>query len=314
MPVMNSSSVRVVDPILSTHVRGYKQAGLVGSMLFPEVDVEVSGGKVIEFGLESFQRYSARRAPGGATKRIQFGHEGKPFALHQEALEAVVPREWQRDALAVPGIDLARRAVDTTMRVITLGLEVEQAGIATNANNYDADHKSALAGVTKWSASTGTPLTDISDAAEAIRTTVGVDPNTLILGATAWNAAKNNPQCRARVYADQPDTDRGPVTLAQFMAAIDIPNVAVGKAISADDAGAFSDVWGNNAILAYVPPPAEANQAAPAFAYTYRMRGHPLVEQPYWDNGSKGWVYGVTYERVPVLTGMLAGFLFQAPA
>lgn len=310
---LNTASVRVVDPILTTHVQGYRHPGRVGHLLFPAVKVFVSGGRVIEFGKESFQSYSARRAPGGATRRIQFGYEGQPFALAQDALEAMVPREWQRDASQVPGIDLGTMAVNTTMETITLSLEVEQAGLATSAANYDADHKLALAGAAKWSSATGTPLTDIAEGAEAIRASTGMKPNVLVLGPDAWTAARNNPQSRSRVYADQPDTDRGPISMKQFAAALDIPAVVVGEAIVANDAGVFADVWGNNAVLAYVPPTGQANVPVPSYGYTYTMDGHPLVEQPYYDNNAKAWVYGVTFERQAVLTGILAGFLFQNP-
>ena len=44
------------------------------------------------------------------------------------------------------------------------------------------------------------------------------------------------------------------------------------------------------------------------------MRGHPLVETPYWDGNTKSWIYGVSYERAPVLAGMSAGYLISSPA
>lgn len=85
---LNMARSRVVDPVLSTHVRGYRQASLVGHLLFPTVEVDVAAGKVIEFGKEDFMLYNARRAAGAATKRIEFGYEGKPFALCRTALKA----------------------------------------------------------------------------------------------------------------------------------------------------------------------------------------------------------------------------------
>lgn len=313
MTGLTNSSVRVVDPILTHHVQGYQSPARVGLMLFPAVPVFVSGGKVIEFNKDSFRLYNARRAPGTATKRISYGYEGKPFALTQDALEAPVPREWQRDAKAQPGIDLAKVALNVTMDAVQLALENEQAALATSAGNYDTDHKLALSGATKWSASTGVPLTDIDNAGEAIRATIGMAPNTLVLSPKAWKAARNNPQLRARVYADQPDTDRGPITLDQFKKACGIENVAVGNAMYAADNGAFADVWGNAAVLAYVAPEGAAAQPIPSYGYTYTMQGHPLVEAAYWEEQSKSWIYGVSYERAPVLTGMSAGFLITNP-
>lgn len=308
MADLSPSSARVVDPILSHHVQGYRHPERAGHLLFPAVPVGVSGGQVLEFGKESFKLYAARRAPGAATKRISFGYEGKPFALYQDSLEAPVPREWQRDANKVPGIDLGKRAVNMTMNTISLSLEYEQANIAINAANYDANHKIALAGATKWSAATGTPLTDIAAGKEATRQTIGLEPNTLILSPGAWLSARDNPSVVERFKF----TTDEPISLDMFKKLVEIETVAVGKAISASDAGVFSDLWGNNAILAYVPKN-PSGMEEPSYGYTYTMEGHPLVEEPYFEKQSKSWIYGVTNERAPVLTGMLAGYLIQNP-
>lgn len=305
---MNAAGVRVVDPILTTHVQGYRLTGLVGEMLFPRVPVGVSGGKVLEFGKEAFRRYNARRTPGSATRRVQFGYEGKPFALVQDSLEAPVPREWQRDASQVPGIDLGKRAVNLTQNVLLRQLEEEQAGIATKAANYDANHKITLAGADKWSADTGKPLKDIKEGKEAVRATIGMRPNTLILSPGAWSAASENPSVLERFKY----TSSEAVALADFAKLVEIERVAVADGVFADDEDTFGDIWGNAAILAYVPP-APSGQEEPSFGYTYTMEGNPLVEAPYYDNNAKSWIYGCTFERAPVLTGMLAGFLIQNP-
>lgn len=42
------------------------------------------------------------------------------------------------------------------------------------------------------------------------------------------------------------------------------------------------------------------------------MEGHPFVEEPYFERNIKSWIYGVTYERAPVLAGVSAGYLFSA--
>jgi len=196
--VMSNAGVRVIDPILTNVAQGYRNSEFVGNILFPRVPVYATGGQIIEFGKEAFYSYNLRRTPGGATKRIQFGYLGKQFALSQDSVEAQVPREWMRDAAAVPGIDLGTRAINLGMKVVTKSLEEEQASLATNAANYDANHKLALAAGTKWSAATGTPSDDIDSAREAIRGAVGVYPNVVLMSAVAFNAARNNPNVKAR--------------------------------------------------------------------------------------------------------------------
>ena len=305
MPQQTMQQVRVVDPILSNVVQGFRQQEHVGMSLFPRVPVVLSGGRIIEFGKEAFRLYNARRAPGTATRRVTFGYEGKPYALVQDALEGVVPREHLRDARQQPGIDLGTRAVNNVMRSLSLALEVEQADLARNAALYDADHKADFAAA-KWGDDANNPAKDVRGAQEAIRETVGVNPNTLVLSAKAFAAVRENKNILDRFRFTSADS----VTTAMLAALLDIDRVEVGRAVVSNDAGALSDVWGADAVLAYVPG-SPSSQEEPSYGYTYTMDGHPLTEDAYWDPGSKSWIYPVTYERVPVLSGISSGFLFQ---
>ncbi|MBF0186016.1 MAG: major capsid protein [Magnetococcales bacterium] len=308
MPI-NLAQVRLIDPILSNVVQGYKNAEMVGKTLFPEVPVTVSGGQVIEFGKEAFKRYMARRVPGAATKRIQFGYAGKPFALVQDALEGTVPKEHLRDAQAVPGIDLATRCTNTVMRSLTLNLEYEQAVLATTPGNYDSNHKVTLTGTNKWSDAGSDPFGDMNDGKEAVRLSVGIYPNTLLLSAVAFNALKEHPKVLDRFKY----TSRESVTTEMLAALWDLGSVVVGRAVMSDDDGNNLDIWGNNAVLAYVPQQSSGIEE-PSYGYTYTMQGHPQVEMPYYENNARSWIYPVTYERVPVLSGITSGFLFATPA
>ncbi len=302
---MNNSQVRVIDPILSNVVQGYKHAEHVGNALFPRVPVGVSGGQVIEFGKESFKLYAARRVPGGPTKRVQFGYTGKPFALVDDSLEGQVPREHLRDAKAVPGIDLGTRAVNMVMSSLSLALENDQAALARDPNNYDANHKVDLAAA-KWTNDANNPITDIDAGREAIRSSVGIYPNVIVLSAKAFNAAKNNANVLNRFKYTSSDS-----VTAEMLASIwNLQKVVVGVAISFNDAGVSTDIWGNDAVLAYVPSMASTLEE-PSYGYTYTMDGNPLVEEPYYDKNCKSWIYPVGYERVPVLSGITSGFLLQ---
>jgi hypothetical protein len=107
----------------------------------------------------------------------------------------------------------------------------------------------------------------------------------------------------------------------------------VGKAVWATDAGVMQDVWGNNLILAYIPPEVltqgsvtyapqgSLNFERPSYGYTYTMEGNPIVEEPYSDRTSDSWVYPYKYERCVVHAGkeqsgvdagkVIAGFLLR---
>ncbi|WP_252720106.1 hypothetical protein, partial [Acinetobacter baumannii] len=70
-------------------------------------------------------------------------------------------REHMRDASQVPGINLSTRAVNIVLRSLLLEYEVDSAKIATNAANYDNDHKVALAGNNVWSNAASNPAQDV---------------------------------------------------------------------------------------------------------------------------------------------------------
>lgn len=317
MTQMTPGQARIVDPVLTTHATGYIRPGNVGSALFPRVEVGLRAGKVTSFGKEGFRRYNTKRAPGEATKRIQFGYEGKDYAIVSKALEAVVPDEIGQEAANGPGIDMSTDAVDLVLDVFELEHECECADVARNAANYDADHKVALVGAARWTGANGDPTKDIEAGKEAIRASIGVRPNTLLLSSVAFSALKSN----AKIEDYLKHRGHDALTTQILSAMWEIPNVVVGEAIVADgpddDTG---DVWGADAIMAFVAPPNGSNRrnaAKPSYGYSYSLRGQPNVRQAYRDENRQSWIHPVNNERTPQLTGMVAGYLIQnagAPA
>lgn len=314
MPISNSGA-RVVDVILSEISQGYTNAEFVGNRLFPVVPVNVSGGKIIEFNKDSFKLYSLRRAPGASTKEVEFGYLGKPYTLVQDSAKVKVPFEHLRDAAVGAGLDLGAESVQTGMDVITLALEYEQAQLATNAANYATSNKVALTGAAKWSA-TGNPIADIETAKEAIRQQCAVRPNVMVMSPQAFKACKTNSNVLSQLaFAANKDINAAQITPLMLGGLFGM-DVVVGDAIYVDDAGNTQDIWGNAVVLAYVAPVVgnRPTRRRPSYGYTYVMEGHPLVLQPYYDNDKQSWMYPVSYERAPVLSGISSGYLISTPA
>lgn len=307
---LSPGEARVIDPIISEVVQGFRFPELVGSVLFPEVPVNVRGGQIIAFGKEAFEQYNIRRAPGAATKRIELGYLGEKFALVEDSVEGKIPFEILQDAERVPGINLATQYLRVTMSIVKNALEIEQANAALNAATYGANNKIALSGTSKWSDASSTPNTDVIDYRETVRSQVGVYPNVMVISPQAYNAARTNPNVIDRFKY----TGRDAITADMLAQLWELDKVVVGKAITYDpDTGAMSDVWGNNAVLAYVPPE-PSTRMEPSFGYTYRLQGNPYAEEPYRDRNAKSWIYPVTYERVPVIASADSAFLIQTPA
>lgn len=310
MAPLNTRTAAVIDPILSTHARGYRNLEFIGHLLFPRVSIPNRSMRVIKFGKESFRMLNTKRAPGAEKKRVQYGYASDPVSLVQDALEGVVPVEHQEEAESVPGINLGKGAVDMVLDVIDLGHEYEAAQLARTPGNYGADNRAALTGSDRWSSPDSDPSADIDEGKEAIRRRIGRYPNTLTLGPSAFNALKRHPKIKEQFKY----TSSNSITTAMLAAYFDVERVIVGKAVwlpenAADDAAA-SDVWGDDAILAYVPATGD-NYQVPSYGYTYELAGYPQVEVPYFVRSNDSWIYPTKSERRTILTGAEGGFLFQ---
>ena len=304
---MNPNQARVVDPILTNHARGYTQGGLIGDRLLPIVNMPTRAAKRIEFDRAAFRRYRIRRAPGGGIVQVDVGYEGKPVALSQYALAGKVPVEHLEEAAEVPDIDLQTESVNEVLAIIALEREIQQAEAARNAATYAAGNKVALAGAARWSDAASNPAKAVEDAKEVIRARTGRRPNKMAAGAKVAAALRYHPTVVDRFKHTDPSTISDAM-LAQYF---NLKEFLVGDAIYDDDQGASQDVWGTDAVLAFVPEDGQSGLRVPSFAYTYRLRGHPFVQPPYFDRGVRSWLNDVFDEWSPEIVGPDAGFLFQ---
>ena len=318
---MTAAEIRLKqNPILTNLLLGLGQGAYVAEQLFPRLPQALSSVTLARLGNERLRRYNLRRAPGTATKRVNIKYDGQVYSVEQYAVEVPLPRELLREAdesrrLQVGNyLDISRIAMVTANDILGLDYEIDVATLATNPNTYASGHVLALAGGTKWSAETGVPVTDISDAKDAIRKKIGKRPNHLTLSADAYNALRSNKQVLSRL----PSTFIGQPGIAELKTILELDSIVVGDAVWMDETYTGRDVWGNNAVLAYVPKiggggSADISLAEPAFGFTNVIEGHPFAETPYYENGLKSWVYGATYERRPNVAYDGAAFLFTNP-
>lgn len=307
------------NPILTNLLLGLGQGTFVAEQLFPRLPQALSGVMLAQLGNERLKKYNLRRAPGAATRRVEIKYEGKTYTVNQYSVEIPMPRELIREAdesrrLNVGNhLDVSRIALVTANDILALDYEIEVATLATTAGTYAAGHVLALAGATKWSAATGTPVTDIRAAADVIRKKIGKRPNKLTLSADAMSALEQN----AEVKTYLPSTQQGVATIEQLKNILNVAEIVVGDAVWMNDADVGADVWGNNAILAYVPKiggnGSDISLAEPGFGFTNVLEGHPFAETPYYAPSEKSWIYGATCERQPNVAYNTAAFLFQNP-
>lgn len=319
--MMTPAQVRLnQSPILTNLLLGIGQGSYIAETLFPRLPQALSSITLAQMGNERFKRYNLRRAPGAPTKRIEVKYEGKTYSLDQYSVEVPIPRELIRESdesrrLNVGNyLDISQIAMTTAKGVLDQDYELDVAGVATLPGSYAAGHTTALAAGTKWSATTGTPVTDVKAASDVIRKKIGKRPNKLVLSADAQAALISNTEVRGYL----PSTQMGPASMDQLKTILNVQEIVMGDAIWMDADNVGRDVWGNNAILAYAPTIGGAGSgnislAEPAFGFTNVIDGHPFAETPYYDNVLKSWIYGGTFERRANVAFNTAGFLFQNP-
>jgi len=317
---MTPSEARVVDPVLTEHAHSYEHPQMIWSGLFPRVPVAQRGVAVIKFDRRSFLLYNSGRAPGGSTKRVQIGYTDDPVQLFDHSLEGKVPFELMQEAQEGPGIDLEREAVDEVLDMLNLRLEYDAGQVARDPNNYDADHKETLASGDKWSDPTSPdPAIVVNDAGQAIRRSIGRRPNTLVLSGAAFDALTEHEEIQDQFKYTSTRSITADMLAAYFFGSQSDGDqvrgqVLVGDAVYAesDDQDAqMVDVWGKDAILAYVPMRENMSRRRPSYGYTYMLRDHPFAEEGYRDRNEKSWIYPLTMTRSPELTSMDAGYLMQ---
>lgn len=308
MPQNTPAAARVIDPVLTEIARGYRNGQMVGLDLFPYVPVEQRGGKIIQFGKESFRVYNTQRAPGSTVARLASSYSSLSYALESHAIEAPVPDELREEAAAVPGVNEGAAATRRAQDVIALRLEIAQAALALTAGNYAASNKVTLSGTSQWSDPASDPIATIETAKEAVRTQIGRRPNTVILGASVFAIAKQHAKIVERIKYTSRDVAT-PELMAQLFG---VERVLVGDAVYQNDAGVMTDVWGKFVVVAYTEKAGVADAGLPSYGYTYRLRNYPTVAVPYREDRTKSWIYQVADEVAPVIAGAEAGYLVSA--
>lgn len=315
MSQLTLSQARVIDPVLTAVAQGYQASTYVGMYLFPRVPVGLRAGNIITFGKEDFMLYATARAPGEATRRVQFGYSGSPFALVDYSLEGALPIENLQEGLNdAKGwtIDGAALAIRKTMAIMALRLEYAQAQLALTAGNYPSNNKVTLSGTSQWSDFTNgvsDPVKDVEAGKEAVRQAIGKRPNTIIMGAQVFAKCKQHPKIIDRLKY----TTREIATPEVLASLFDVDRVLVGDAVYSNDAGtAFTDVWGKSVVMGYTETASVQDMGAPSFGYTYNLGGYPIAETPYLDRNSKTWYFPVTRSEAPVIAGSSAGYLISA--
>ncbi|MZH97295.1 hypothetical protein [Dickeya dianthicola] len=297
---------RIVDPVLTSVARGYRNAAFIGENLFPVVLAEKEGIIVPLFGKGAFVEYDTERAIGAESNvLLREKSSSMDIVLNEHDLAAPVDYREQAESLFNEETKAARRATNG----IDLKRELYAARLAQDPKIYLDKSKKSLAAAERWAGGKGQPVTLIEEGIEAVRNAMGVRPNVMTLGASVMAALRYHPAIQAQIGTNE----RKRITEEILADIFNIPKVLVGGAVSSPAVGKDqSDIWGDSLMLHYVAPVTAGAESAdenePSFGYTFRRRGMPVVDKYPGAGGKVNYCRYTDIYKVAVVGGD-AGYL-----
>ncbi|QMB01778.1 hypothetical protein FG485_21130 [Salmonella enterica subsp. enterica serovar Typhimurium] len=298
---------RVVNPILTTVARGYKNAAFIGEKIFPIVEMEKEGATVPTFGNGVFAVYETKRAVG-ADSNVMIREKTGSVDIVLDEHDLAVPVDYRESAESI--FDEEAKATRRATNGILLRREVYAAALAQDAKIYKSNAKKAFTAADCWANGQGDPLRDVETHMDAVRNNVGLRPNIITMGASVMTLLKFHPVIQAAIGANE----RKIITTDILKELFGVDEIVVGNPVSLGKDGKTADLWKDNLMGHYVTPPqggaTSADENEPSFGYTFRRKGMPVIDQ-YDAVGGK--VHHCRYTDIykVVVVGSDAGFLLS---
>ena len=294
-----------INAYLSEVARGYSNNAFVAQYLFPTIYSEKEKIDIFEFNKEAFQIYNTERAIRANSNVIS----PKGFKKHTTTLkenDLSYPIDYREEEEAEK-VKLQLHATNVVTEGLNLKLEKECADLVQNPDSYSDENKFILSGTSCFDDKNSDPQGVIDDAKDAVSAKIAQDPNTMIIGQSAWKVLKKHPQLVGLIS----DTKNKMVTLELLKEIFEVENIYIGKSIFSNAEGNFERIWKDNIVLAYVPNlGASRTEYDPSFAYTVRKKDALQIDE-YTKEGNKVKYIRATDIYTPFLVGPEAGYLIS---
>ena len=295
-----------INAYLSEVARGYKNNAFVAQYLFPEITSEKEKIDIFEFNKEAFNLYDTERAIRANSNVISpQGFKKHTTTLTEHDLSYPIDYREEQEAEKVK---LQLHATNVVTEGLKLKLEKQCADLAQDQSKYPNENKVILSGKSCFNWKDSDPQGVIEDAKDAVSAKIAQDPNTMIIGQSAWKLLKKHPQLKGLIS----DNLNKLVTLNLLKEIFEIENIIIGKSIFSDKDGNFVRVWQDNIVLAYVPALGSSRtEYDPSYGYTVRKKDALQVDE-YQKEGNKVKYIRATDIYTPFLVGPEAGYLISS--
>jgi hypothetical protein len=258
-----------VDSILTNVSVNYmnEQQNFIAPRVFPAVPVDKQSDKYYIYTKDDWFRDEAQKR-GDVTESVGSGYTLSTtgyfcdvWALHKD-----VGDQLRRNA--DPAIDVDGDATRFVMQRMLMRMERQWTAEFFTTGVWATD----ITPASLWSDyGASDPIEDIETGKEAILTTTGYLPNTLVVGYQVWRKLKHHPMIIDR-YKNTNDTVMTEGLVARVF---EIERILVARGIvntgNEGETSSFSFIQGKHALLCYVPPAAGLN--TPSAGYTFLWRG-----------------------------------------
>jgi hypothetical protein len=264
-----------IDKALTQISIGWPNNGLVGEALFPTVGVNKQSDLFYVFGREGWLPESGdERAPGTEANEIPGMQVSlTPYYAREHALQIAVHDEERENADSPLSPD--RDATELVTSKILLGRELIIRNLATTAANYATNHAVTLAGDDQWSSGIydgsgdSNPIADIRAGIRMIHSKIFMTPNTAIVPWQVMSILEDNQYLLDRIkYSERA------IFSTELLGALFgiqrwiVPGVGYNTAANYGAAESLAYLWGDDVVLAWVPP--RAGLRIPAYGYEFR--------------------------------------------
>lgn len=270
-----------VNPILTKLAKGYTPPQkLIAKRAAPLVESPTESGTLYSFGKEGFYLYNTERALRANAKQISFAIGKDTYICKEHALESPLDYAELDQAEKIGGaqiLKLKKRALGIVQQSMAIELEKAVADVLFSTTYYASGNYETLSGTDQWSHSSSDPIAKIDTAREAAAADMGVEPNTMVIGYTAYRALAKHADIKAMVS----DNKDKPIVLNpnDMAALLGFDQILVGTAIYSTDAGVFTRIWSDSAALIYLPTTGEMTEGTTPHTVIIEEMGYPIVKE-----------------------------------
>lgn len=302
-----STEIRIIDPVLTSLAQEYKNAGFVADKIFPLVSVNRRKGKIPIFGKQAFVHRDTIRAVRADSNRIP-AEEISYYEFELLERDVEVSLDYIEEEEYSNSLQIEQQATNELIDILLLGREKEVSDFLQNPANYPTEMTIEITASNAFDDYTKSvdPVTKILEGVSAIRRKISRYPNVMIIGEPTYRALNFHPKILERIKY----VGLSKVNLNYLSELLEIKNIYIGLGVYTQNGVDFTDIWGDNIVLAYVEEQdkGKTQRLGSSFGYLLQKAGYPEIDV-YYENGGKIKVIRATDVYTYIMTLPYAGFL-----